>query len=45
MKHLIVGSFVTVLVILSFIIGGICYLYRFNSRDFFTGLRFINKKV
>lgn len=45
MKHVFLISALIVLIVLSFIIGGICYLYRFKQDDFFLGMRFINKKV
>ena len=30
---------------LSFIIGGICYMWKFDSRHFATGCRMLNKKL
>jgi hypothetical protein len=45
MKHLVVGTLFFVLVVLSFTIGGICYLYAFKKEHFLKGTKFINKKV
>jgi hypothetical protein len=45
MKHLVLISTLIILVVLSLIIGSICYLYRFKQDDFFLGASFINKKV
>ncbi len=45
MKHLVVGTTMIVLIIISILIGCICWLYRFNRADFYKGTRFINKHV
>lgn len=45
MKHVVLISALIILVVLSLIIGGICYLYRFKQDDFFLGGSFINKKI
>lgn len=29
----------------SFILGGLCWLYRFSKEDFFSGVRVINSKT
>lgn len=44
MKYLIYIPFF-LFVGLSFIIGGICWLWKFDSRHFKAGLQFLNKKV
>jgi len=45
MKHLVIIPVYVLLLVLSFVIGGICYLYSFNKEHFFVGTRFINKKI
>ena len=45
MRHIIVLPVFTTLLILSFVFGGIAWLYKFKTNDFFKGFRYINTKV
>lgn len=45
MKHLVVGTTMIVLIIISILVGCVCWLYAFQKADFYKGTRFINKHV
>jgi hypothetical protein len=45
MKYVLVAPFWIVLFILSMLLGGIMYLWKFSEKDFFRGARYINGKI
>ena len=45
MKHLVIIPVYSVLFILSFVIGGIMWLYSFDKKHLYMGTSFINSKV
>ena len=48
MKYLLYGPlflFAGTFVIVSFLIGAICYLWEFNTRHFKLGFKFLNSKT
>jgi len=45
MKHVILMPIWATLLLLSFVVGGIYWLYRFNTDDFFKGVKVINNKT
>lgn len=45
MRHIIVFPAFAALFITSILLGGIMWLYRFNTNDFFKGTRYINSKL
>ena len=45
MKHLVVGLTMMVLIVISLVIGALCWLYAFQPKDFYKGTSFINKHV
>jgi hypothetical protein len=45
MKHVILMPIWATLFVSSFILGGLCWLYKFSKNDFFSGVRAINTKT
>jgi len=45
MKHLILLPILLALVVLSILIGALCFLYRFSKKDYINGVRLINDRI
>lgn len=45
MKHVLIFPAFATLFILSFVLGGIFWLYRFSTKDLLIGTRFINSRI
>jgi hypothetical protein len=45
MKHLVLMPIWATLLLLSFVIGGVYYLYSFNKDHFLKGVKVINSKL
>lgn len=45
MKYLFIYPLALVFLLISALIGGVCYLWRFKQNDFFTGFRWLNQQT
>jgi len=45
MRHILIFPVFITLFILSLLLGGICWLYRFSKKDYLKGTRFIHSHI
>jgi uncharacterized protein YpmB len=45
MKHIVIITLAIIMVVISVLIGSICYLWKFSKRDFHAGKAYLADKI